>query len=66
MDHEHRLAAVNAHDPVLAARIIRAIAQVEDDHFYASGALSERMMGEAVQVRTPAIKGATDRPVAPG
>ena len=49
MDHEHRLAAVNAHDPVLAARIIRGIAQVEDDYFFASGPLSERMMEEAVQ-----------------
>ena len=49
MDYEQRMAAANLNDPVLAARIVRSIKQVEDDYYFAGWPLSERLMGEAVR-----------------
>lgn len=49
MDHEQRTKAATQQDPKLAARIVRSIGQIEEDHYFASGLLSERLMREAVQ-----------------
>jgi hypothetical protein len=43
------MAAATRVDPELAARIVRTIKQIEDDHFLASGPFSERLMRDAVQ-----------------
>ncbi|MDE2442075.1 MAG: hypothetical protein KGP14_13715 [Betaproteobacteria bacterium] len=40
---------MNANDPVLAARIVRNIAQIEDDEFMASGPLTEKLMSEIIK-----------------
>ena len=58
MDHETRTKAANQQDPALAARIIRGLLQVEDDYYFASVILSERIMLAAVQ----AIKKALPEP----
>jgi hypothetical protein len=49
MDHDQRTKAAKSQDPEWAARLVRNIAQVEADFFHAAGAISERMMSEAVQ-----------------
>lgn len=49
MDHEQRMAAAKRNDPVLAARIVRDISQIEADFYHSAGPLSERIMREAVQ-----------------
>jgi hypothetical protein len=49
MDHDQRTTASQQQDPVLAARIVRGIADIERDFYFASDILSERLMREAVQ-----------------
>lgn len=49
MEHEQRMAAATRTDSERAARIVRNIAQVEADGTLAIEALSDRMMGVAVQ-----------------
>ena len=44
MDDEEKLLVAQSHDPVIAARIIRNIENVERDWHLASGLLSERLM----------------------
>ena len=44
MDNEEKLLVTQSHDPVIAARIIRNIENVERDWHLASGLLSERLM----------------------
>jgi hypothetical protein len=46
MDNHEKALVAQAHDPAIAARIIRNIASVESDWHLASGLLSERMMRE--------------------
>ncbi len=46
MDQQERDLVGQAHDPVIAARIVRNIAAVESDWHLASGLLSERVMRE--------------------
>ena len=44
MDDEEKLLVAQSHDPVIAARVIRNIENVERDWHLASGLLSERLM----------------------
>ena len=46
MDQQEKLLVAQSHDPVVAARIVRNIAAVENDWHLASGLLSERVMRE--------------------
>lgn len=56
MDHAQRTKAANQQDPKWAARVVRSIGQIEADFYYASGYLSERLMGEAVQAISKVAK----------
>ena len=55
MDHEQRTQAATEQDPVLAARIVRSLKQIEDDYHLASGPLSEKMMAAAVAALKKAV-----------
>ena len=44
MDQEQKILATQAQDPVISARVIRNIANVERDWHLASGLMSERLM----------------------
>ena len=55
MDNEQRAIAVQQQDPVQAARIVRSLKQIEDDHHLASGPLSEKMMAAAVAALKKAV-----------
>ena len=57
MDDEQRAIAVQQQDPVLAARIVRSLKQIEDDYHLASGPLSEKMMAAAVAALKKAVPG---------
>ena len=48
MDNDQRMSAARQRDPVLAARIVRAIGDIEKDYHFASGPLSERLMRDVV------------------
>src|SRR5436853_5280966 len=47
MDSTDQMARAQALDPTHAARVVRAIADIESDYIFAAGALSERFMREA-------------------
>ena len=55
MDDEQRTQAATEQDPVLAARIVRSLKQIEDDYHLASGPLSEKMMAAAVAALKKAV-----------
>ncbi len=50
MDSADQMTRAQALDPAYAARVVRAIADIERDYLFAFGALSERFMREAAVV----------------
>lgn len=49
MDQDHKQKIAYEQDPIVAARIVRGIADIERDFYLAAGPLSERLMTEAVK-----------------